>query len=173
MKNLVLSAMLGALVLLVSSANGQKLNFGVSSSGALPLGDIYSSSNIGFGGGLSLDYYFNDKFNLGLEARYLTFNLTPDLLPISLTAAVHHDIDDWIDLYGELGAGAYISNSSLRAPSTYFGFSPRVGLAFELTSLLFLNVSANYHYVFSEADLMYDYNWVGLDVGLLYTLGEF
>lgn len=156
-----------------TSLNAQKLNIGVNGTGALPLGEMAGGNNFGAGGGISLDYYFNDKFDLGIEAGYVGFNLSPDFLPISLTAALHQDINDWIDLYGELGTGAYIGNSSIIATKAYFGVSPRVGVAFELTSLLFLDVNINYHYVLSNADFTYNANWVGLNLGLLYTLGEF
>ncbi len=59
---------------------------------------------------------------------------------------------------------------------TYGGISPRVGLAFELTPLFFLDVNVNYNHVFSEDTGALipspNYDWIGLNVGVLYTINE-
>lgn len=188
MKRVLFSALLGMSLLFTSQVNAQKLNIGVNGAAALPLGDLADGTDFGFGGDLTLDYYFNDKFDLGIEAGYKTFPYSSDLadgeainvIPIQLTAGYHMDIDDWIDLYGELGGGLFITSSTLSGAESYTdaGISPRIGVAFELTPLLFLDVNANYTHVFSEETVRGmqawpTMNWVGLNVGLLYTLTEF
>ncbi len=186
MKKIVLGLICTLGLLGSSSLSAQKLNVGLNGAASLPLGDFADLTTFGFGGDVSLDYYFNDKFDLGIEAGYRAFPYDPDLadgetfnlIPIQLTAGYHTDIDDWIDLYGELGGGIFIASSSIEGSEsmTYGGVSPRVGLAFELTSLLFLDVNVNYNFVFSEettnASFNPNFNWIGLNVGLLYTINE-
>lgn len=190
MKRLVFSAILGLIT--IGPISAQKMNIGANLAGGLPLGDLGNGTNFGIGGDVSLDYYFNDRFDLGLEAGYKTFpysNTALDgeainIIPIQLTAGFHNDIDDWIDLYGELGGGIFISSSTLANSESYTdaGISPRIGVAFELTPLFFLDVNVNYTHVFSEetetingvdAQVFPTMNWVGLNVGILYTIGEF
>src|SRR5690606_24156410 len=65
MKRVLFSALLGMSLLFTSQVNAQKLNIGINGAAALPLGDIADDTDFGFGGDLTLDYYFNDKFDLG------------------------------------------------------------------------------------------------------------
>lgn len=181
--------LLGFMVVLASITSpgllAQKMNIGLNGALSLPLGDLDNGSNVGFGGDVSLDYYFNDRFDLGIEAGVRSFSNDGvdgsfTSVPLLLTGGVHQDIDDWIDLYGELGLGAYVSKRKVELPffgtqtasGTYFGFSPRVGAAFELSSVFFLDVNIKYHYVLSDADFGYNYNFLGFNVGVLYTLTE-
>lgn len=180
MKRLVLACTLGILFLASPNLMGQKVNIGINGAVALPFGDFSDFVDLGFGGDVSLDYYFNDKFDLGVEVGYRTFAFDEGLgdgnyniIPLQLTAGYHTDIDDWIDFYGELAGGAYIvSLSEGNSDSeTYGGISPRLGLAFELTDELFLDVNVSYTTIFVDGPA--EPNWLGLNVGLLYTLGEF
>lgn len=184
MKKITSIVALMSAVLLSSGLYAQKINVGVNAAGAIPVGDFGNLTTFGFGGDVSLDYYFNDKFDVGIEAGYRAFPYDDalasgeniNLIPIQLTAAYHMDIDDWIDLYGELGGGLFLASSSIAGSETeaYGGISPRIGAAFELTPEWFLDVNVNYGMVFSEdtspATFNPNFNWVGINVGILYTI---
>lgn len=169
-------------------AQDQGANVGINFSVAGPLGDNSDYYKPGFGGDISFDYYFNKTFDLGVEVGYKAFGyddytvrengieyeVTQDghlnMVPILLTAGFHGDVNEDIDFYGELGGGAFIfSDSETDDSETYGGLSPRLGLAFELSEdLLFLDVNANYTHVFTDGDS--DFNTLGLNIGLLYTV---
>ncbi len=186
MKKVTSSLMLIMSILATSTVFAQKINIGVNGAAALPMGDFGDLTTFGFGGDISVDYYFNDKFDLGIEAGYRAFpydNAFLDgehmsLIPIQLTAAYHTDVADWIDLYGELGGGVFIASSSISGSEseTYGGISPRVGAAFELSPEWFLDVNVNYSMVFSEettnASFTPNFNWIGINVGILYTIRD-
>ncbi len=124
MKKTVLTLICATLLIGSHSLIAQKINIGVNANAGLPLGDFGKISNIGFGGDLSFDYYFNDKFDLGIEGGYRSFlydsdqapfdGETVNLIPILVTAGYHMDFDDWLDLYGELGGGVFIASSSMQ-----------------------------------------------------------
>lgn len=187
MKKIVLFAFTLIMFLSFNKAHAQKANIGINVSPVLPLGDLSNVTDFGIGGDVSFDYYFNDHWDLGIEAGYLNFNY-PDLdashisfIPIQLTGGAHMDLDDWIDLYGELGAGAFITNTktvytnlmgatqTTTSSNAYFGLSPRVGLAFELNSIWFLDVNVNYDIAFADPNSL---SYLGLNVGILYTIQE-
>ncbi len=166
------------------STLAQKANIGLNLAGALPLGNLDNMSDFGPGGDLTFDYYFNDRFDLGVELGYRRFGysepfdeLEMSIMPLLLTAGLHTDISDNIDLYGELGGGAYMisrpffdsEGAESSVDETFGGVSPRIGMAMDLSDLLFLDVSLAYNHVFIESD---DLNWLGLKVGLLYTIFE-
>lgn len=184
MKKLLLTlALVGGVI---SFASAQKMNIGVNGAAAMPLGDFGDAATFGGGADLSLDYYFNDLFDMGIETGYKYFGgelegSSFSVIPAQLTAGFHTDIDDWIDLYGELGGGLFIVSSEYELGGTTFsssdnfgGISPRVGMAFELNSEWFLDVNVNYTHIFAKDETIGrpDYNWVGLNLGILYTIGE-
>ena len=100
------------------------------------------------------------------------------IIPVQLTAAYHQDVADFMEVYGELGGGMFIASSSVAGSEseTYGGISPRIGAAFELTPEWFLDVNVNYSMVFSEENTAMsinpNYNWIGINVGILYTIWE-
>jgi len=167
-KRILLTLLLG--IIFSSAAMSQKMNIGISGGPMFPIGDGSDAYDTGFGFDGSFDYYPSDKFNVGLEAGYKPFSSEfgdLDVVPILLTAAYHNDIGTTTDLYAELGGGIYsVSNGE---SETYGGVSPRIGLAFELTpDLLFLDSNVSYNTILvDEGD---NFNWVGVNVGLLYTI---
>ncbi len=180
MKRTLFVSMLSIFLVSLTQLNAQKANIGVNLAGAFPVSSFYSAADFGFGGDVSFDYYFNDKFDLGIEAGYRAFPLNApnadgeavNVIPIQLTAGWHNDVNDWIDFYGEIGGGLFLTTNTYQDVSrTNSGISPRLGFAFELTPLLFLDVNANYTHVFATEGNDLDY--LGLNVGLLYTLAEF
>ena len=58
---------------------------------------------------------------------------------------------------------------------TYFGLSPRIGAAFELSSTWFLDVNVNYNFILSQDDAtgMPNLGYLGLNLGILYTIAEY
>ncbi|REE05687.1 outer membrane beta-barrel protein [Marinoscillum furvescens] len=161
------------------SATAQRANVGVNFSGAAPLGDNADFYNAGAGADVSFDYYFNDRFDVGVEAGFEALPYDADgldgerltIVPVQVTAAIHKDLATWVDLYGELGAGTFTFGSSLEGvdADTYAGVSPRVGLAFELSeNQWFLDTNLEYRHVFTDVEP--DFNTLGLNIGLLYTI---
>ncbi len=186
-----------ALTAFTFQANAQS-NIGVNLSTALPIGDFSDFTNFGVGGGISYDYYFNDKFDLGLEAEFLAFPVDAagidgsfGLIPILVTGGYHTDYGNEIDFYGELGAGAFLGTNPLDDEiSTNFGISPRIGIAIELGNRLFFDASIRYGLVFdaqeattetitsngftftTETAATGNTSYLGLNLGILYTLTE-
>lgn len=169
-------------------------NIGVNLSTALPIGDFANNTNFGIGGGISYDYYFNDKFDLGLEAEFLAFPVDAagidgsfGLIPVLVTGGYHTDYGNEIDFYGELGVGVFLGTNPLDDDiTTNFGISPRIGLAFELGNRLFFDASIRYGLVFDAQDAetvtsngftvstaaVGNTGYLGLNLGILYTLTE-
>lgn len=179
--------------LMVQTVSAQKNNFGINLGAALPMGDFGDIVKPGFGGDVSFDHYFNDNVHVGLEAGIRLFKIdVPDvvptlpglpnieiepmeyneninIIPILLTAGYHKDANSMLDLYGELGAGVFISGSMLEGgdSTTDFGLSPRIGAAFEMSDNLFFDVNADYSIIFTEGNST---SWIGVNVGILMTL---
>ncbi len=193
MKKLLFSMILGVGLVAGGTLSAQKTNLGVNLATGLPLGDFSDGgAGFGIGGGASLDYYFNDKFNIGVEAQFLNFNYSDldaslGIIPIQLTGAYHQDITDEMELYGELGVGYFLLTgdvADLFIDSGYLGFSPRVGLAYELTDRLFLDLNVNYSMILSEKTETVDQGgievtteqaniaYLGINLGLLVTIGD-
>lgn len=184
-----------ALGLVSYKANAQAANIGGHLSTAIPFGDLAEFSPFGFGGGLSFDYYFNDFVNIGLELEHLYLPIEDSdgeafgITPILLTGAYHTDFGDAFDFYGGLGVGAFIASSTIEGTesATNFGFSPRVGVAFEIADELFLDLSLRYSLILDgEAEQTQNIggqtvvtqpetsntSYLGFNVGLLYTIFE-
>ncbi|WP_421763133.1 outer membrane beta-barrel protein [Ekhidna sp.] len=158
----------------ISSASAQKMNAGVSLGPVFPTGDASDFLETGFRFDGSVDYYFNDKFDMGVEVGYMTMSFegideSQNMVPLQITAGYHNDLGSSVDLYGELGGGVFfISNSINNESDSYGGISPRLGAAFELQEdLLFLDTNINYTSIFTEGDNL---NLMGLNIGLLYTI---
>lgn len=178
MKKLVFSTVVIFAMALSHSLSAQKFNIGANGALAIPLGDAADLLDIGFGGDLSANYYFNDKVDIGVEVGFRSFANDADvayhIIPLQLTGAYHQDIDDFMDLYGELGVGLFMFTGDIDSES-FFGLSPRVGAAFELTPELFLDVNVNFNTIFPNDDFGSDgnFNYLGVNLGILYTLSEF
>jgi outer membrane protein W len=191
MKKVIFSFIL-ALGTISYQANAQS-NIGAHISTALPVGDFGEATDFGIGGGLTYDYYFNNHFNLGLEAEYINFafndiDASVNLIPVMVTSAYHSDFGNEIDLYGGLGVGAMIKTFSIDAfdTETDLAISPRIGLAYELGNRLYLDVSLRYALVFDAQEesttssggftitqeAVGNTGFVGLNIGILYTLAE-
>lgn len=160
---------------IISSAFSQKMNVGFSIGPAMPIGDIGDALKTGLKFDGSLDYYFNDKFDLGLETGYMTFGFEnadgkQNIVPVQLTAGLHTDLSASTDFYAELGGGLFfVSNSFNDESESYGGISPRLGAAFELQEdLLFLDTNVSYTSIFTDGDS--NLNLVGVNIGLLYTI---
>lgn len=145
-----------------------KVNLGINASSAFYTGTVADIYKPGFGFGASFDYYFSDRFDLGLEATYWSIPFESDLidnanlLPVLLTAGLHKDAGYNLDVYGELGSGLYFFEGS-----NDFGLSPRIGIALDLSEKMFLNTQVNYTSVFTPGDNL---SWFGVDFGLLFTI---
>lgn len=165
-----------SIVLIAHESSAQKVNVGLNAAASIPLednGDLFKAAP-GFDG--SLDYYFNNVIDVGVEAGFRSFRYDDDafdgerlnVVPVQATVGVHNDLGDIVDLYGELGGGVFFMSSSFSDESdSYGGLSPRVGLAVELANDWFLDTNLNYTHVFTEGD---DFNWLGVKFGLLYTI---
>ncbi|HAD98344.1 MAG TPA: hypothetical protein DCG19_13115 [Cryomorphaceae bacterium] len=187
MKKLLFSMILGAGLIGCGTLSAQQSNLGINLATALPMGDAGDGYDFGVGGGLSFDYYFNQQFDLGVEVQFINMPLKETdvslaVIPIQLTGAYHADLTDILEFYGELGAGFFLLNLSageLEDPG-YFGASPRLGLAMDLTDRLFLDFNVNYTFIASEveADASIDnfsasnLTYLGFNLGLLYTVGD-
>ena len=178
MKKLIIltTAVILSLITLEANAQKGKINFGVNATTASPLGDNGDILKAGWGFDGSLDYYFGEHFDMGIESGLRSFNYKSESLnddklsvvPVLLTMGLHNDLGDIVDLYGELGGGAYIFSSTLSSENeNYGGISPRIGLAIDLSNNWFLDTGVDYTHIFSEGT---DMNWVGVKFGLLYTI---
>lgn len=183
MKNLAL-ALAAVAVLFSVETQAQKMNVGLHAAPSLPLGDFGDIAEFGIGGGLSLDYYFGDHFNIGLEGEYIAFPIEADnideswnLTPIQLTGAYHSDAGNILDLHAGTGIGVFIVSSSAEGAesSSELGITPRAGLAWEITDLLFFDFNIRYGLVFSDDEEAGPSNlsYLGFNVGLLYSLVDY
>lgn len=174
-------AMAAVAALFCFEGHAQKMNVGINASPSLPLGDFGDAAEFGIGGGLSFDYYFNDHFNLGVEGEYIVFPVEADnvdesfnLIPVQLTGAYHTDAENILDLYAGTGVGIFTMGSSVEGTesNSNFGISPRVGLAWEISDLLFFDFNVRYSMIFSEDEKTGGTNssYLGFNVGLLYSL---
>ncbi|MEQ8469904.1 MAG: outer membrane beta-barrel protein [Marinoscillum sp.] len=176
MKRLLIFVSVFSLVLLANESYAQKVNVGVNASASVPLGDNSDTFKAASGFDASLDYYFNDKVDFGVESGYKGFRYDADeldgehrsVVPLLATLGLHNDIGDMLDLYGELGGGVFFMSTTLNdEQQNYGGLSPRLGVAVDLSEKWFLDTSLNYTHVFSDGA---DFNWVGLKFGILYTI---
>lgn len=178
MKKLVIltTTFILSIVAFNASAQNGKINLGLNASTSHPLGDNKDMLNSGWGFDGSLDYYFGQRFDMGIESglrsmSYKSEGMTDEnltVVPVLLTLGLHNDLGEMVDLYGELGGGSYFMTSSLDSNTeNYGGLSPRVGLALDLSNNWFLDTSFDYTHIFSEGT---DMNWVGVKFGLLYTI---
>lgn len=172
---LTLGLIIGVMVIPAHAQKG-KINFGVNAATSFPLGDNSDVNKAAWGVDGSLDYYFNEHVDLGVEAGYRAFPYKAEslsdeqmnMVPLLLTLGLHNDLGDILDLYGELGGGAYMMSNSVNSnKSTYGGLSPRVGMAIELSDNWFLDTAVDYTHVFTDGD---DFNSVGLKFGVLCTI---
>ncbi|WP_421871820.1 outer membrane beta-barrel protein [Marinoscillum sp.] len=178
MKKLIIVTTIIVLTFTTIASNAQegKINFGLNAATASPLGDNNDILKAGWGVDGSLDYYFGEHFDLGIESGFRSFQYEEEafenekftVVPVLLTMGLHNDLGDIVDLYGELGGGPYIfSSSASDTTDSYGGISPRIGIAVELSDNWFLDTGVDYTHVFSEGT---DLNWVGVKFGLLYTI---
>ncbi len=196
MKKLLFSMILGAGLISSGTLSAQRLNLGVNLATGLPMGDFSDGgATFGIGGAVSLDYYFNDKFDVGIEVGFLNFpyeepfdDLALSMIPIQLTGAYHADLTEVMEFYGELGVGYFVLGgdvADLLADKGYLGVSPRLGLAYELSDRLFLDFNVNYTQVFSGKTYTEDdgfggtteveqtaISYLGFNLGLLVTIGD-
>ncbi len=156
---------------------------------ALPVGDFDGHATFGLGGGLSVDYYFNENFHLGIEGEYIKFGEGEDLIAsnlsaisIQLTGAYHTDLSDVVDFYIGSGIGIFImDNEEVGLTGFYsgsiFGITPRVGVALELTDQLFLDFNLRYGLGISkdvnqgggQSLTPPNVSYIGFNLGLLYS----
>lgn len=141
-------------------------------------GDLYET---GIGGNFSFDYYINNRFHIGAEVGLISADYNDpngvkehlNLVPVVLTAGVHTDLGNSIDLYGEIAGGKFnfattVKGEASKAPG---GISPRIGIAFNICNdKLFMDINTHYIYVFKEAINLDNYSSVGFGIGLLYTV---
>lgn len=178
MKRLLILASALALFLITNQANAQrgKINFGLNAATSSPLGDNSNVYKAGWGFDGSLDYYFGQHFDMGIESglrkmNYKAENQSDDhlsVVPVLLTLGLHNDIGEIVDLYGELGGGTYFMSSTLNSETNnYGGLSPRIGIAIDLSNNWFLDTAVDYTHIFNDGT---DMNWVGVKFGLLYTI---
>ena len=178
MKKLFLLTFLASSSFFLSSKSmAQKANIGANLALSGIVGENSEFYNIGLGGDITFDYYFNDKLHLGLETGTRSYGFDSEIIdeslviiPLLITGGLHTDLGSSIDLYGELGTGPYFTTTTIENSDTEtnLGLSPRVGVAFNIKDdKLFLDFSTDYTHIFSEND---DFNSLGFRAGLLYTI---
>ncbi len=133
-----------------------------------------------------MDYYPNDKFNVGIEGEFIAFGIdgidgeSLTLIPLQLTGAYHTDLTDELDFYVGTGVGLFIQSATFEDAESEsdLGITPRVGLAYELGDLLFLDFNVRYGWVFNgESEEFFgvtvespDWTYLSFNLGLLYTI---
>lgn len=178
----ILALALGA----VSYTHAQKFDLGVQFTPSIPLDDGLSNTyDLGLGGKLTGEYYFNDNIAVGLDFGFHSFSETIEIpnpltgnvmstdislnvIPIQATGAYHLDASDELDFYGGLGAGLALLSPGEGESRSELAISPRVGASYELTDELRANLNFSYLTVMnSDID---SFQLLNINVGVTYTL---
>lgn len=141
-------------------------------------------AGFGIGGNLFANFYPNENFHIGLEAGFRTYSFDLDsleglvdkrggsvnIIPIQATAAYHTDAEGELDIYFGTGVGLFLVSRSFDDPDidaegglysgseAMIGFSPRVGLSYELADNLRLDGNVNFTYVLGNEEGTLDPN---------------
>lgn len=162
-KNAILSLVvaLGAM----SFANAQMMRAGVNVTPSLPLGDFADeegyAAGFGIGGSLFGNYYFNENVHAGLEVAYRLYSVDVEgvddsytFLPIQATAAYHTDAEAELDFYVGTGLGLFVVSSTVEGAESesYFGFTPRAGVSYEISDAMRLHGGLSFGYVMTPTE---------------------
>ena len=202
MKQLVKVFVAAALCLCVSGAINAQIKLGLSPGIQLPLGDFGDAVNLGFGGGISGEYLVTENIGVGLNVGYFTFSGKDlpagykdsySIIPITLDGK-YYFMTEGFKPYGGLDLGLYMLGNKWETPEenlgfgvvipaesksetkSYFGFAPVVGVQYDLTDNLALDLNLKYNYVLSgekvEGEKTPDFTSFGINVGIVYTIGK-
>jgi outer membrane protein W len=112
------------------------------------------------GGTLTLRYGISDNIRIGANLGYFFKSETIDDISVStfwvpITGAIEYSFGgEKFSPYAGLDLGLYRSGVSidddelvLSVSSSFFGFAPTLGMMYDLSDNLALNVNAKYHYI--------------------------
>ena len=136
----------------------------------------------GFGGGISGEYLIMPNIGLGVNFGYYIMDrekedgvtLTSYLMPVALTGK-YYFLTENVRPYGGVDFGLYTAGArgkyegiSMSYSETKLGLGPVAGVQFGIANNLLLDINAKFYRVF---DGDYSSNFVGINVGIVYTLG--
>lgn len=184
--------MMLALVLMAGSLSCLHAQFGqarIHLAPSIPMGTFGAeeegglNAGFGLGGTANLDFFFNDEYHIGLEGsiiRYdqvVTFNNQLEdgyytLIPLQLTGGFHTGALNYLDLYAGIGAGAFLiertfvegfMDQAFGESATLWGVSPRLGLSYELTSTLRLDLNLGVSYIIGNEEMITEEHSITID----------
>tara|TARA_R110000850_G_scaffold133022_2_gene254120 strand:- start:144 stop:659 length:516 start_codon:yes stop_codon:yes gene_type:complete len=171
-------------VLSTSSAFAQKLRVSLEGGIAKPVGWQAQYTLQGEGGEVSLEYFLNEKWSLGVDFGLREFLYHPiyfqqPSLRVKTYEAVggyHIKLSSHVNAYGKLGVGVYHTRSTYRSDDQAFyhfnavnaGLSPKVGFNYRLMPSLFLDMNGSYSFT-TDREL----GFFGVVVGFQYDFLEF
>lgn len=182
MKTIKRIAVLAALTFLSVAASAQikigaDLNVGMPTSS-----DFGDYAGTGFGGGINAKYMFNENMGAGLGFSYLSFpgkdfadGINFTIMPITANFT-YYFMTETLKPYAGIDLGLYTASSDADGAESEsdFGFAPVVGMEYAFTDALALNVNLKYNYIMSKDDDKgtEDTSFLGINVGIVYSLGK-
>ncbi|NVN93714.1 MAG: hypothetical protein HXX18_00380 [Bacteroidetes bacterium] len=196
MKKIISIAFVVLLIVGFTSATKAQISVGANAGVAMPTGSFEQNYNMGFGGYASAAYSLNDKMSIGFNMGFYAFKGTDfpagskpstRIIPIFADFKYFFNTDGFRPYVGT-GVGVYMVNNTyttLAVPEQRigglllmtatpqqehssnvkkFGVSPTVG--FWLGDGLKYGANVTYNITFSDA------SYIGINIGILYPLGE-
>jgi len=139
-----------------------------------------------FGGGISGEYLPIPRIGIGISAGYYAYQLeqkvygiivktTASIIPVTFSGKFYFLTENIQPYAGvdvglfTLGAKVKSQGESASASESYVGLAPVIGLQFNISNMLALNVHAKYNLIFSEGKST---GFIGCNVGIIFTLGK-
>jgi|GEM_PF-1219300 hypothetical protein len=159
-----------------------------------PLGSLRDSINNGTGFNIRAEYFLTPNINVGLWTGFKSFTYDPVLfgeghwtyIPVKATGTYYFD-DGKFRPYANLGLGLYMIREKYDADfftvlgtdtifesrhvdekQSKFGFSPNVGVLYNIQDTYFVNVSFGYEMILTEDKSS---SLMGINIGLIYKFG--
>ena len=185
-------------MVLIFATSKAQVNVGANFIFAFPNGNFGDIASPAIGGDIDINYFFGDKFSLGVEVQFVNFANNSDaifdvdmqVIPISLKAEYYLS-DTKLRPFVGLGVGYYLvegdihlgtQGTGLQFNLDGFGVSPRFGFVYDFTNTSAVVFNMQYNVMFGQEyeiqavkdllDPFTETNYFSLLAGYRFTFGS-